>query len=327
MTAIKKTLGFGLACAMALASAAAAAQAGYPSRPIRWIVPSPAGAPIDAIGRKLGELMSVQLGAPIVIENKPGAGSTIGATEVARAKPDGYTLMLSVGDALISSVVTMKVPYDPQRDFTLISKVAASGPVLIANKNMQAGDLAGAVKEARAAEVPLAYGSYGPGSYPQLIMESLARQSSVKFIEVPYKGSPPAMTDLLGGQLAFTFTSTSIAAPMIADGKVKAIAVIGDRRSALLPEVQTFAEAGYDAFIFKNKAWIGLSGPAGMPADVVQKLATAAQQVVRDPEFGKYLANIGFDAVGNSPEEFLREYREEYAVVPGLIKELGVAAD
>ena len=323
MAAIKKSLGIALACAMTLSSVVATAQASYPNRPIRWIVPSSAGAPIDAIGRKLGELMSAQLGAPIVIENKPGAAGTIGATEVARAKPDGYTMMLSVGDALISSTVTMKVPYDPQRDFTLISKIAASGPVLVANKSMQAADLAGAVQQARTAQIPLAYGSYGPGSYPQLIMESLARQSSVKFIDVPYKGSPPAMTDLLGGQLAFTFTSTSIAAPMVAEGKVKAIAVIGDRRSALLPEVQTFAEAGYDAFIFKNKAWVGLSGPAGMPADVVQKLAAAARQVVRDPEFGKYLENIGFDAIGNAPEEFLREYREEYSVVPGLIKELG----
>ncbi|WP_258130238.1 Bug family tripartite tricarboxylate transporter substrate binding protein [Achromobacter anxifer] len=326
MKTIKKTLKFGLACVMALGCAAAMAQSAYPDRPIRWIVPSPAGAPIDAIGRKLGELMSAQLGAAIVIENKPGAASTIGAAEVARAKPDGYTLMLSVGDALISSVVTMKVPYDPQRDFTLISKIAASGPVLIVNKSMPAGDLSAAVQAARTAQIPLAYGSYGPGSYPQLIMESLARQASVNLIEVPYKGSPPAMTDLLGGQLAFTFTSTNLAAPMVADGKVKAIAVIGDKRSALLPQVQTFAEAGYDSFIFKNKAWVGLSGPAGMPSEVVQKLAAAAQKVVRSPEFGKYLENIGFDAVGNTPEEFLKEYREEYAVVPGLIKELGVAA-
>ncbi|WP_447922001.1 Bug family tripartite tricarboxylate transporter substrate binding protein [Achromobacter aegrifaciens] len=325
MAVIKKALGFGLACATALGSVGATAQSSYPNRVIRWIVPSTAGAPIDVIGRKLGELMSAQLGVPIVIENKPGAAGTIGAAEVARAKPDGYTLMVSVGDALISSVVTMKVPYNPERDFTLISKIAASGPVLIANKAMQVDDLAGAVKKAQAAQTPLAYGSYGPGSYPQLIMESLARQASVDPIEVPYKGSPPAMTDLLGGQLAFTFTSTSIAAPMVADGKVKAIAVIGDKRSALLPQVQTFAEAGYDAFVFKNKAWVGLSGPAGMPADVVHKLAAAAQQVVRAPEFGKYLENIGFDAVGNSPGEFLQEYREEYSVVPGLIRELGVA--
>lgn len=322
--AVMRIIGIGLTCAMALGSSGVEAQSSYPNKAVRWIVPSPPGAPIDAIARKLGELMSARLGASIVIENRPGAGSTIGASEVARAKPDGYTLMVSVGDALISSVVTMKAPYDPERDFTLISKIAASGPVLIANKSMQANDLTEAVQQAKATKPPLAYGSYGSGSYPQLIMESLAKQASVTFIDVPYKGSPPAMTDLLGGQLAFTFTSSSLAAPLVAQGKAKAIAVIGDKRSPLLPQVKTFAEAGYDSFVFKNKVWVGLSGPAGMPQEVAEKLAVTAQQVVHDPEFGKYLENIGFDAVGNSPSEFLKEYRAEYATIPPLIKELGV---
>lgn len=324
MTATRRPSSLALAAALALGGAAAVAQTAYPSRPVKWVIPSPAGSPIDAVGRKLGELASARIGAPVVIDNKPGGAGTIGAGEVARAKPDGYTLLLSVGDPLISAVATMKIPYKPERDFKLISKIAASGPVLIASKAVKANTLTELVRDAKASAEPLTYGSYGPGSYPQLIMETMGKQASIKFTEVPYKGSPPALTDLMGGTLALSFTSTNIAAPLIADGKVKAIAVIGDQRSPLLPQVQTFAEAGYKSFVFHNKVWVGLAGPAALPDEVLQKLSAAVQQSVRDPAFGQYLQNIGFDAVGNSPSEFLSEYREEFSVVPKLIKELGV---
>lgn len=302
----------------------ALAQASYPSKPIRCIVPSPAGSPIDAVGRKMFEVMSAKLGVPIIVDNKPGASGSIGAGETARSAPDGYTLMLSVGDPLIFASAALKLNYDPQKDFVLISKVATSGAVLVAYKGVKANTLKELVAETKSSPQPISYGSNGPGSSPQQVMESVAKESGARFTEIPYKGSPAAMQDLLAGEVKLAFTAPNVALPLIAEGRIKPIAVVGDQRSTVMPKVPTFVESGFDGFVFRNKVWVGLSGPAALPPAIVQKLAATAQATVADPAFRKYLLDIGFDPVGNTPEQFASEFKAEFAVIPPLIRALGV---
>ncbi|MEO7242197.1 MAG: tripartite tricarboxylate transporter substrate binding protein [Variovorax sp.] len=315
----------GAACLLAAAlPVSVLAQNAYPDKPIRIIVPLPPGSPVDTIGRKLAESMSAKLGTPVIIDNKPGAALTIGAAEVARAKPDGYTLLLTVAEPLVSAVATMKISYDPQRDFRLISKVAASstGPLLVASAKVKANNLPDLVKEAKASANPMSYASFGPGSYPQQMMETLAKQTGAKFNEIPYKGSPPALVDAMAGNIDLTFSSIDQAKSQIQAGQIKAIAVAS--KSALLPNVGTFSEAGFDNFVFRNKPWIGLVGPAGLPDAVAQKLLDAAQAAAKEPSMVSFLTSIGFDAVGGTPAQFQQDYQAEFAVVPDLIRSLGV---
>lgn len=304
------------------------AQAAYPSRPIKLIVPTPAGSPVDAIARKIAEIMSPGLGVPIVVDNKPGAALTIGAAEVARSAPDGYTLLVSVAEPLVAGPAVIKVPYNAQRDFKMISKIAASvsGAVLIASTaKVKANNLGELIAEAKAASAPFAYASYGPASYPQQIMETLARQAGVKFIEVPYKGSPPALQDVVAGQVGLGFTSLDQATPFIANGKVKAIAIMGKAPS--MPQLQTFADSGFNSLVFRNVPWVGLIGPAAMPESAVQKLADAVKLATNDAAFKKYLDGIGFAGIGNTPAQFQDEVRAEMTVIQALIKELGVVPE
>ena len=311
--------------ALALGSPAAMAQAGYPSKPIRWVVPSPAGSPIDSIARKLGESVARRLGVPVIIDNKAGAAGSIGAAEVARSAPDGYTYLFTVGDAVVGALAVVKsLPYDPRRDFTFISKVASNGPVLVAHPSVKASKLSELIAEMKATRAKPVYGSWGPGTLPVQVMESMARQAGVTFTEIPYRGSPPALQDLLGNQVGMTFTSPNVAAPLITEGKLKALSVVGPRRSPLLPNVQTFAEAGFAGFVFTNEIWVGLLGPAKLDRAIQDKMAETVHATVREPALQKFLGDTGFTAIGNSPAEFEKEYRAEVEVVPRLLRELGV---
>ncbi|MEJ8848627.1 tripartite tricarboxylate transporter substrate binding protein [Variovorax rhizosphaerae] len=313
-----------LPLSMALGIKPSMAQARYPTKPIRWLVPSPAGSPIDAIARKLSELLVTRLGQPIVIDNKPGAVGSIAAAEVARASADGYTLLFTTGDPLIGALAVLSsLPYDPRKDFAFISKVAANGPVLVAHPSVKANNLAELIAGIKAGGA-MPYGSWGPGTLPAQVMESMARQAGVKLTEVPYRGSPPALQDVLGNQIGMTFTGPNLAAPLIADGKLKALAVVGPRRSPLLPNVQTFAEAGFKGFVFTNEIWAGLVAPAKLDPVIRDQLSEAVQAAVREPSLQKYLAEAGFTAIGNSPSEFAQQYAAEVAVVPPLIREMGV---
>lgn len=302
------------------------AQAAYPSKTVRIVVPSPAGSPIDAVARKLGDSLSRRMGVPFIIDNKAGAAGSIGAAEVARAAPDGYTYLFSVNDPLVGVLATMVgLPYDPSRDFSFITKVGASGPALVVHPSVKANTLAELVADIKAG-ARHAYGSWGPGSLPMQVMESFAQQAGVKITEVPYRGGPPALQDLLAGQIQSTFLAPHLAPPLIADGKIKAIAVAGKNRSTLLPNTQTFAEAGFAGFIFTNEIWVGLTAPAKLNKAIQDQMAGAVRASLREPELTKFLTDIGFAIVANSPEEFAKEHQAEVAVVPALIKKLGVVA-
>lgn len=296
----------------------------FPSRPVRLVCASPAGAPIDAISRKLAELLSRRLGVAVVVENKAGAVGVLAASDVARST-DGHSFLVTTNSPLVTAPSVMKsLPYDPATAFALISKVGASPVVLVANPGFKANSLAELVADLKSGKLKATYGSWGPGTMPVQVMESFARKAGVKVTEVPYRGSPPALQDVLANQVDMTFLSPHVAAPMIAEGKLKPLAVVGKHRAKSLPNVQTFPEAGFRDFIFTNATWAGVAGPARMERATLDRMASEIQACVRDPAMDGFLASIGFEAVGNTPAAFNAEFRAELAVIPPLLRDLGV---
>ena len=309
---------------MSFAGRSAFAEANYPSRPIRLVVPFPAASPADTVARRVAEIVAPGFKVPVVVENRPGASGTIGATEVARAAADGYTLMVTVGEPLVSAPAIMKTPYDAQKDFRFVSKLAVStsGSVLLAGPDLRARNLAELIAEAKASPVPLSYASFGPASFPQLILESLARQAKVKLTEVVYKGSPPALQDLVAGHVQLGLFSVPQSEPFIKDKRLKPLAIVD--KSARLPDVQTFAQAGFAAGVFRNKPWVGVLAPAGVQDVVVQRWEAAIKSATADTGFRKLVADAGFDPVGNSADQFFADFRAEAATIQKVIRELGV---
>lgn len=313
---------------LAVSAPATHAQARYPNKPIRWIIPNTAGSPNDVIARKLAEPLGQDLGVPVIVENKPGASQTIGAAEVARSAPDGYTFMFSIADPLVGALATVKsLPYNPRKDFTFITKVGAASAVLVANPSVKANNLVELIAQSKAANTPLSFGSWGPGTFPSQIMTELSQKAGVKFIEVAYKGSVPAMQDVMGGHVSLTYLAAFLAAPLAAQGKLKILANPAPRRSPLAPNAPTFAESGYNSFIFNYQLWVGLTGPAGMDTAIRDRMAQAIQKALRDPGFIKFMGDIGFTVIGSTPAEFESDYRAEVEVVPKLIRESGVVPE
>ena len=317
----------GLAIGLGLLGAAPLhAQPAWPDKPIRWIVPYPAGGPLDAISRKLADAVSAQVKQPVLIENRTGAYGTVGAAEVARSRPDGYTFLLSSSDTYLNAMALLKAPpYDSRKDFTLLSQIAESGAVLMLASDAQAGTLEQLVAHAKANPGKVSYGSWGAGSYTHLIMEGVARQSSAELLHVPYRGAMPAIQDLLGKQVMLAFAPANVATQFAQKGAVKLLAVSGDRRSPVLPAVPTFVESGYGAPIFRTRVWLGLAAPAGLPPAIVDAMLREVQTALARPEVAKFIADAGFAVIGNTPVEFRKSFDAEYPVVIRMIHDAGVA--
>jgi tripartite-type tricarboxylate transporter receptor subunit TctC len=279
-----------------------------------------------AIARKLAEKVAPQLGVPVVVDNKPGAAGAIGAADVARSKPDGYTFLVVWPDPLTSVVATTKTAYQPDKDFRFMTKIAANGFVLLASPSIKPNILQELIAEARAASAPLAYASFGPASLPQLVMQTVSRQTGAKFLDVAYKGSGPAINDVISGQLPLCFAAPMQAGPLVADGRLKALAVTGPQRSKLLPQVPTFKEAGVDSLITGNGTWIALVAPAGMPPGVETKMSQVVRNAIADKDIMRYLEGFGFEPLGNSPAQAMAEFAEEYAQVTRQIREMGISS-
>lgn len=323
MTTRRDAMALGLtsACMWAAPARAQDAAGRYPTKPIRLLAPFPPGAPFDAVARKLAEAMAVKLGVAVLVDNKPGAAGSLGANEVARSPADGHTLLITISDPLVTTPATLKVPYDPRRDLAPISKIASSAPVLMVNVALKSTSLRELVEEAKAAKQPLSYGSFGPASFPQLVMESFGRKAGVKFTEVPYRGAPPAVQDLLGNQINLAFTSPGQAAQLLPQGKVRVLAAMGASRSPVFPNVPTFGESGFDSYFARRDSWLGLLGPAGLPAAIVGKLGDTVRAIVREPDFAKWLAGLDFTAVAGTPEQFRAELDSELHTVTKFIRE------
>ena len=306
---------FAAACAAVLLSAllpAAALAQPYPSKPLRIIVPFPAGGTADILARILGEKMSESLGQPVVVENRAGAAGGIGAAMAAKSPPDGYTLFMgTTGTQTMNPVINTKVGYDPLRDFAAVSNFAASPFVLVVHPSFPAKSLAELIEAARREPRKLQYATFGTGSSAHMTGEMFRTRAGVDIVHVPYKGAPQAITDVIAGHVHMTFSLLPTVLPHIKAGKVRALAVAAPARDPALPDVPTFIEAGMPGFV--SDSWYGVLAPAGTPQPVVARLNAEVQRVLALPEVRQRLAQEGATAVGNTPEQFSEQIRRELA--------------
>ena len=306
--------------------AAVASAQPYPSRPVRLIVPFPAGSTPDIVGRALGQKLAEAWGQPVVVDNRPGAGANIGSAEAARAAADGYTLLIgSNGPIAINKALYANLPFDPVRDLKPLSLLAAAPQILAVHPSVPANDLKQLIAYARANPDKLSYGSVGSGSASHLTMELFKSQARVSLVHVPYKGFPPVVQDLLSGQLHATFAIVPAVLPQIRAGRLKALAVTSEQRTPLAPEIATVSEQGFPRF--DATAWQGLLGPAGMPPDAAETIARETQKAMQTREVREQLEKQGFVVIGSSPqffETFIRAEREKWTKV---VRETGARAE
>jgi tripartite-type tricarboxylate transporter receptor subunit TctC len=270
------------------------AQAAYPEKPVQIIVPFPPGGAGDVMGRLLSRQLEARLGQPVVVDNKPGAGTAIGAQYVANAKPDGYTLLLSSNSTYtLNPAIQPKLAYDPVKAFEPVGMVANMALILVAHPSVQENSVQQLVAAAKATPDKYMYGSFGNGTVSHFSGEMFKAAAGVKMTHVPYRGSAPAMTDLVGGQIPLAFDSVVAAAPHIKTGKIKPLAVTTPTRSALLPDVPTIAESGYAGY--EMSSWIVLVAPRGLPPEVKQKLEQALAAAMGDAEMRDKLKGLGFE--------------------------------
>ncbi|NOV24343.1 tripartite tricarboxylate transporter substrate binding protein [Cupriavidus necator] len=315
-----------LALAAGLALAAPAAHAAYPDHPIRWIVPFPAGGAMDNIARTLGEEMSRSLGQAIVVENRPGAGGNIGAELVARAPADGYTLIIVANGMAVNPALYGRLSYDPVKDFAPVSLLAVVPNVLVANKaRRQETTIKDVVAHAKAAPGKYTYASAGNGTSIHLAGELFTSMAGIDMLHIPYKGSGPAMTDLLGGQVDYMFDSITSAKPHIDSGKLTAIAVTTSKRSSALPNVPTVAEAGLPGY--ELSPWFAAFVPAKTPQPVIDTLNRAMLEALRKPAVQKRLALIGAEPIGSTPAVLREHLAKETDKWGALIRQRGIRAD
>ena len=319
-----------LACALASATLPAAnAQApaaSWPSKPIRWVVPFPPGGAMDAIARTLGEKAGKTLGQPFVIENKPGAGGNIGADFVAKQPGDGYTLMITSIGMATNKPLYGKLSYDPIKDFAPVSLLAVVPNVLVTNATQPDVKTAkDVIAAARKAPGKLTYASAGNGTSIHLAGEVFTSLAQVDMLHVPYKGSGPAVSDLLGGQVNYMFDSITSARPHIESGKLRALGLTTAKRSKTLPNVPTLAEAGLPGY--EVSPWFAVFMPAATPKDIVAKVNSALLEAMKDPDVVKRLETIGAEPVGSTPEEMAQHLARESERWTKLIQERGIKLD
>ena len=277
---------------------------GYPNKTIRIVVPYPAGGGIDLISRAIGNQLSQRWGQPVVIENKPGSGTIVAAEGVAKAAPDGYTLMVTTDSTIsVNPHLYARLPYDPVKDFAPITQMVLLNQLLLANAAVPANNLKELIAYAKANPGKLNYASYGSGSQPHLAMEMLKSQAGMDIVHVPYKGIPQAVPAAIAGEVQLTFSGAASSIAHIKGGRLKAIAIGGKSRLFMLPEVPTFTEGGFPEV--PANAWFGLFAPAGTPREVVMKLNAEVVKMLKEPEFNqKELVAKGYELVANTPEEF-----------------------
>ena len=315
----------GLAAALAGTAAPATAQT-YPARPVTLVVPYAPGGASDTLGRLVAKWLQEKLGQPFVVENRPGAGSAVGADFVARATPDGYTLLLATSTTLaINPALYKKLPYDPLTSFTPVGLVANVPFVLAANPALGVKTLKDLIALAKAKPGTLTYGSAGNGSPQHLFMELLKTSAGMDIIHVPYKGSAPAMNDLVGGQISLMVSDLAPALGQIQAGKIIPLGVTTAQRLASLPDVPTLAEAGIAGY--EATAWQGIVGPAGLPPEIVSALSGPLRAFVADPATAEAFAKVGLQPVSDTPSEFAAFIRAEIGKWGPVVRATGATAD
>jgi tripartite-type tricarboxylate transporter receptor subunit TctC len=316
-----------LLCALALsASAAALAQQTYPNKPIRLIVPFAAGGTTDLIARVVADPLGRELGQPVVVDNKGGAGGTIGATEAMRARPDGYTLSVAtVSTTATNPAITPKFPYNPETDFVPIINIAATPNVIAVNPKFPAKDYKGFVEELRKNPGKYSYASTGTGSITHMLMELYKSMAGVQMTHIPYRGAGPALNDVVANQVSMNLDNLPSSLPFIKDGRLVPIVVAAPQRLAVLPNVPTFKEVGLEPV--NRMAYYGIVGPKDTPREVVDRINSALKKVLVNPSVVKRIEDTGSLVIANTPEQFGEQIKNEFATYKDVVAKQKLTLD
>lgn len=312
--------------ASVLATSATHAQtaASYPSKTVRIVVPYPAGGPVDAAARQVARGLAEQFGQAVVVDNKPGASSSLGAAEVAKSAADGHTLLFTLPDSFTYLPRLFKnLPYDPLKDFAPITQVASTPPVLVLRNDAGVAS----IKDLGPKSPPISFGTWGSGTYPHLIAAALAQKTRANMTIVGYRGGAPAVQDFMGGHIQMTIAGVPAALDIQAKGLGKIVAVGGGQRSAALPDVPTYAELGFTEGTFSVPSWVALAAPAGTPVEVVNKVRDGVVKVLAEKPMQDFLARFGWSAMGNTPAQFKAALERETPLIAEAMRTAGVQAE
>jgi tripartite-type tricarboxylate transporter receptor subunit TctC len=309
----------------AIIAATAAAQS-YPVKPLRIIVPFPAGGNADILARILGQKMTESLGQQIIVDNRAGAAGIIGAQAAAKSPPDGYTLFMgTTGTQTTNPAVYAKLPYDALKDFAPVSNFAGSPYLLVVHPSLPAKNVKELIALGKARPGALHYASFGAGSSAHLTGVLLQTRAKIDIVHVPYKGGPPALADLIGGHVAMMFNLLPGVLPHVKAGKLRAIAIAAEKRTPAMPDMPTFAESGIADFY--SDSWYGILVPASTPKDIISKLNTEMQRVLALPDVKQNLAAQGAEPMGNSPEQFAEQIQKDLARWSKVAREANLKLD
>ena len=290
----------------------------WPTRTVTIVVPFPAGGTTDVLARAIANKLGPVLNQTVIVDNRPGAGATLGAALVAKAAPDGHTMLMGAVHHTIATSVYQKLSYNFQKDFSPITTVALVPNVLVVSTSKPYKTVSDLVADAKSSPGKLTYGSNGSGTAQHLIGTQFQMTSGTEILHVPYKGSAPLTTDMLGGQVDMSFDTITPVLPFIKQGKLRPLAVTTAKRSSALPDVPTMQEAGIAGLDIGT--WFGLLAPAATPKDITEKLNKEIVKIINTPEFQKQMADIGAEPVGNSQQEMARQIQEETEKFAGLVK-------
>ena len=320
-----KFCGVLLMAAMGCGAAALAAGADYPARSIRYIVPQGAGGSSDTLARLVTQKLAESLGQQVLTDNRPGATGNIGTEIAARAAPDGYTLLQVATSHATNPALAVKMPFDPVRDFAPITLLSQSPNLWIVHPSLPVKNMRELTALAKTRPGEINYSSSGTGSSQHLAGELLKSLAHIDIVHIPYKGSPPALIDLLGGRVMLMCSTIAPAMPLVKSGKLRALAVTSLKRSAAAPEIPTVAETGLPGY--EATAWQGVLAPAGTPREIIVKLNTEIVRVINLPEVRKQLADQGYEPAGTTPEQFGEYIKTEIAKWTRVIKAAGLKAE
>ena len=315
-----------LLAALALVALPAIASAqSYPTKPIRLVVPFPPAGATDILSRELARLLSERLKQQVIVDNKPGAGGTLGSDLVARSAPDGYTIQMATSSThSIGPSLNPKIPYNAQTDFTPVAHVANATNVLVVSPSVKANTVAELIAEIKAKPGQFNFGSSGNGTIVHLTGELFKSMTGTYIVHIPYRGTALVIPDMVSGQIQLLFDNVASALPHIRDGRVKALGVTSLKRSPLLPNVPTVADTVPG---FESSTWFGVFGPKNMPAEATQRLNTEIGAILRTPEFQERLRTLGYDGAGGSPADFAKVVADDTAKWARLIKERKISGE
>jgi tripartite-type tricarboxylate transporter receptor subunit TctC len=310
--------------ALAVLPAVASAQS-YPTKPIRLVVPFPPAGATDILSRELARMLSERLKQQVIVDNRPGAGGTLGSDIVAKSAPDGYTIQMATSSThSIGPSLNPKIPYNAQTDFTPVAHVANATNVLVVSPSVKANTVAALIADIKARPGQYNYGSSGNGTIVHLTGELFKSMTGTYIVHIPYRGTALVIPDMVSGQIQLLFDNVASALPHIRDGRVKALGVTSLKRSPLLPNLPTVADTVPG---FESSTWFGVFGPKNMPAEATQRLNTEISAVLKTPEFQERLRTLGYDAAGGSPADFARLVADDTAKWARLVKERRITGE